>query len=64
MVYKNCGKIVVEPQIGVNFGRTIVLWLGWGIHSKANWVGVIILEKIEFVVQVVVISNDNIVLWL
>ena len=44
MVYKNCGKIVVEPQIGVNFGRKIVLWLGWGIHSKANWVGVIILE--------------------
>ena len=46
MVCKNCGKIVVEPQIGVNFGRKIVLWLGWGIHSKANWVGVIILEKI------------------
>ena len=38
MVYKNCGKIVVEPQIGVNFGIKIVLWLGWGIHSKANWV--------------------------
>ena len=33
-------KIVVELQIGVNFGRKIVLWLGWGIHSKANWVGV------------------------
>ena len=39
-ICKNCGKIVVEPQIGVNFGRKIVLWLGWGIHSKANWVGV------------------------
>ena len=50
MVYKNCGKIVVEPQIGVNFGRKIVLWLGWCIHSKDNCV----------VVEVVVFSLKKI----
>ena len=38
--------IAVEPRIGVSFGRKIVLWLGCGIHSKFDWVGVIILEKI------------------
>ena len=28
------------------FGRKIVLWLGWGIHSSFDWVGVMILVKI------------------
>ena len=67
MVYKNCGKIVVEPKIGVNFGRKIFcglvgvfirklfgLGLGWGNNFRISCV----------VVEVVVISNDNIVLWL